>query len=140
MDLKLVLFESRTHLPKHRFLIPNHISPNTKSRPFLELWTIRWWTCPCSFQCLALCSRNPRDLTELALGAGLPCSAHPELSPALTPLQPGRSVEAQIAWTLRMEANVTLCYGSKLNPANGGRALYLRKEPTLGSSRSPHCW
>lgn len=27
-----------------------------------------------------------------------------------------------------MEANVTLCYGNKLNPANGERAQSLRKE------------
>lgn len=113
--LKLVLFEPRIRLPKHNLLIPNHISPNTKSRPF-------GGHVLCSFQCLGLCSRNPRDLLELALEGRLSGSAHPELHLAPTPQQLGRYVGAQIAWTPRMEAKVTLYYGTKFNPASGGSA------------------
>lgn len=114
-DLKLVLFEPRTRLPKHSLLIPNYISPNTKSRPFGRHVF-------CSFQCLDLCSRNTQDLLELALEGRLSCSTHPELSLVPTPWQLGRYVGAQIAWTPRLEAKVSLYHGSKFNPANGGSA------------------
>lgn len=69
-----------------------------------------------------------------------PHSAHPGLSPVPPPLESGRTMEAQIGWTLRLDTNVTLCDGSKLSPAKGGGAQSPRKEPTLRSSVSLHAW